>query len=693
MIRFRTLGALDLVGPDGVRHEPIMRQSRLVAVLCYLAVAPGSVRRRSTVLAMFWPEADERRARHNLNQALYALRQELGDVILSTGPDEIGLDVTRLQCDAIELESAVRNGQPARVIDLYRGEFAEGLSISGAAEFQHWLDSQRMRLRTAARNTLLAAADGKRTASDIDEAVRYAQAALRWSPHDEPIAERLIDLLDSRGDRAGALLTFREFARRLQADLEIEPTPALQDRAEAILVEATAAGEPIHELLAARLDGADSRNTAPRNGQRRVSVPVATTALLTVALVATFWRATSDGSAAAAEYQPAPQAIALFEAGIQSLEGQGLGNARRHFDEAFRIDTMFAAAALESAWAWCRSHLRPGCMASAWPHIDSLIERLSSRRAQLSRAQRNHLDALNSRRWNRTLGEYGALRDAAELDPERYALEFVDAAVSLGGRWQEALDALSRTDRVMFGAANRWYLTQQALHALGRHVESVDSLRVWRGVYPEWQTQFLAMEARALGVLGWTDTLFARFDLRSGMKGGESAALGLLMSATNAMLVHGQPGVRELRDSIVAVFERAVPSTYTLRGLQVYYRAGQYERVHEVLDSVRILQTVPSFEIDVYDALIAARTGDFATAHSIMDRICKPRPAPAPDEAEDIDLLLACTRIAAISGRPSEAHAFLRDAFSRGLDSPRIGLIRADLDAIRDDPLIRRAGF
>lgn len=692
MVRFRTLGALDLVGSDGIRHEPILRQPRLLAVLCYMALAPDGVRRRSTILAMFWPEANERRARHNLNQALYAMRQELGDVVISTGPDEVGIDRSRLECDAVELERAAREGRPARVVELYQGDFADGLSISGASEFQHWLDAQRTRLRTLARDTLLHAASDERRRGGTDRAVSFVRAALRWSPHEEPIAEALIDLLHSNRDRAGAVLVFREFARRLREDLDIEPTPELQARVGTILEEASAAGDPTPQVLPeGNRDVVGVGAEPPKAHRSGLSVPVATTAVLALALVATFWRATADRFRGPFPYEPLPAALAEFNVGIEALEGQGLREAREHLDRAFEIDTMFVGAALESAWAWCLSHLGPGCWSGSWPHVDSLILRVRGQSVRLTSAQRHHLTALAARRWNQLLGEYGGMREAARLDPHRYALEFADVAVRMG-RWQEALDALARTDREMFGPANRWFLTQQSLYELGRHEEVVDSFRIWRSSYPEWQTQFMLMEARALGALGWIDTLFVRFDARRAIKGGEMAALGLLTSAGRAMLVHDQPGVEIVFDSAAAVFERASPTGFNRQAIEIYYSAGEYTKAHVVLDSLKVRQSIPEFDSAVYEALIAARTGNDSTAHTIADRICTPRRAPAPDEAEDNNLLLQCTRIAALSGRLDDARDFLREAYSRGVESYRVAQIRPDLEALGDDPLVRGAG-
>src|SRR6266480_4138024 len=68
-----------------------------MALLVHLAAAvPGGLHRRDTLLALFWPELDETHARAALSQALYVLRNALGDQgIVTRGDDEVGLSRAR----------------------------------------------------------------------------------------------------------------------------------------------------------------------------------------------------------------------------------------------------------------------------------------------------------------------------------------------------------------------------------------------------------------------------------------------------------------------------------------------------------------------------------------------------------------------------------------------------------------------
>ena len=64
MIEFRALGTTSLtVGPDE-DIVSVLSQPKRLALLAYLAIGrPPGFHRRSTLLALFWPEQDEQHAR------------------------------------------------------------------------------------------------------------------------------------------------------------------------------------------------------------------------------------------------------------------------------------------------------------------------------------------------------------------------------------------------------------------------------------------------------------------------------------------------------------------------------------------------------------------------------------------------------------------------------------------------------
>ncbi|HEY6785145.1 MAG TPA: hypothetical protein VI159_09340 [Gemmatimonadales bacterium] len=149
MIHLRTLGAVELTDGAGNSLDTVATQSKRFAILVYLALAlPRGWHRRDSLLALFWPELDQARARHALRQALHFLRKSLGDDVIRTRGSEDVAAGPSLRCDAVEFEDG---DATARTLALYRGDLLPGFFIRDAApEWDHWMDERRDALRARA---------------------------------------------------------------------------------------------------------------------------------------------------------------------------------------------------------------------------------------------------------------------------------------------------------------------------------------------------------------------------------------------------------------------------------------------------------------------------------------------------------------------------------------------------------------
>ena len=224
MIELRMLGSLE-VKLDNGQSEVATSQPKRAALLTYLAMArPVGFHRRDTLLALLWPELDAPRARHALSQALYGLRSALGeDAIVSRGDAEIGLDRSKVWCDVTALDAALDAGESQEALDLYRGPLLHGFHVSGALEFERWLEAERADLHERVSEVGWSLAELEQ---DPVEAARMARRAAGFSPYDEGVLRRLITFLDQRGDRPGAIRVYEAFVARLAEDLEVEPSEA-----------------------------------------------------------------------------------------------------------------------------------------------------------------------------------------------------------------------------------------------------------------------------------------------------------------------------------------------------------------------------------------------------------------------------------------------------------------------------------
>lgn len=225
MIRLRALGTLDLRLEDGRVLESVLSRPKRMALLAYLMLArPYGFRRRDSLLALFWPESPEKRARHSLNQALYVLRKALGaEAVITDGGGGVGVSPEVVSCDVRELDRALAEGRPADALDLYAGELLEGFHLTGSREFDRWLERER----SALRERVVAAARDLATEREADGnpvgAIRALRKATAWSPYDVSLRSELLRLLAAAGDRAGALREYEAFAGRLREELELTP--------------------------------------------------------------------------------------------------------------------------------------------------------------------------------------------------------------------------------------------------------------------------------------------------------------------------------------------------------------------------------------------------------------------------------------------------------------------------------------
>jgi len=227
MIRLSILGAVDIRGPDDREFHTVLAQPKRLALLAYLAAAtPRAFHSRDTLLALLWPDLDEEHARAALRQALYVLRGALGERVLVTcGDGVIGLDHTRLWCDVTAFDRAMAAGNRVEALTLYGGELLAGFHVSGALEFERWLDGERARVAACAATAASELADCEERRGELIGALEWARRLLVLDPDDERAVRRVVSLLDRLGDRMAALRLYREFARRIAVDYAMAPAP------------------------------------------------------------------------------------------------------------------------------------------------------------------------------------------------------------------------------------------------------------------------------------------------------------------------------------------------------------------------------------------------------------------------------------------------------------------------------------
>ena len=225
MVRLLTLGRLRLLR-EGLPREPVHLQPKRLALLAFLALsARDGVQQRDTLLALFWPRSDRDRARRCLRQALFHLRNELGEgAIVGAGREGVALVSGRIWCDAVAMEEALLRGRRREALSLYAGDFLPGLFVGGCATgLEEWVARTRQHLRARAAAGAWELVEQELQERRTDSALETARWARGLSPDDEQGLRRHMVLLARVGDPAEALGAYAEFTRRLLREYDAEP--------------------------------------------------------------------------------------------------------------------------------------------------------------------------------------------------------------------------------------------------------------------------------------------------------------------------------------------------------------------------------------------------------------------------------------------------------------------------------------
>src|SRR6266571_3071324 len=162
MLELRTFGGLS-IKDDGAPITGAATQRKTLALLALLAAAGKNGLSRDKLIAYLWPESDAEHGRNLLNQACYALRRDLRERELLVGASELRLNPDVVRSDLEAFEAALRRGDAEAAVSAYRGPFLDGFFVSGAPEFERWVDAGRAR-RPPCRRRLVAPGHGSRSA-------------------------------------------------------------------------------------------------------------------------------------------------------------------------------------------------------------------------------------------------------------------------------------------------------------------------------------------------------------------------------------------------------------------------------------------------------------------------------------------------------------------------------------------------
>lgn len=233
------------------------------ALLAYLAVEYGQPHRREVLAQLFWPDRQESVARNNLRQALYGIRQALGEEtfdslftvtmedIQFTVNDHIWFDAAAFDVHlrAVQLHGHERQSscphctQHLRdAVEVYRGDFLSDLILEKNYLFQDWVQRRRDQYFQSQRGALTILIQAFETGGEYGQAAAYAQRLVQLQPLDEEFVRLAMRLLSRAGKHQAAIEQYAALQGRL-AQRSVTPEAQTAELADLIRAGSYAHGQ------------------------------------------------------------------------------------------------------------------------------------------------------------------------------------------------------------------------------------------------------------------------------------------------------------------------------------------------------------------------------------------------------------------------------------------------------------------
>jgi DNA-binding SARP family transcriptional activator len=223
--RVLLLGPLQVIQNGSPLPQPPSRKVR--ALLAYLAMA-GRPISREKLCELLWDVADDPRS--ELRWCLSKLRP------LVDGPTtkrliadrrQIHIEAASLDVDALlvarHTQTTLKSGSPGdlrSLLDLFRGDFLEGLSVERAPSFENWLAGQRHRFGQLRQQLL----ERLSVVLPLEDRLEVLRELIEGAPFDEMAHIALVRALMNTADHAEARQHIDVSIKRFQSE-GIDPSP------------------------------------------------------------------------------------------------------------------------------------------------------------------------------------------------------------------------------------------------------------------------------------------------------------------------------------------------------------------------------------------------------------------------------------------------------------------------------------
>lgn len=199
-----TLGGASLQHvPAGGDPVEALGPGKPLALVVYLAFSPGQTATREHLIDLLWADLDLEAARHALRQTLWYLRQRLGPDAIC--PHDASLTLrAAVESDRDAFLDAIDRLDFEHAVELYRGDFLPVFAAPGGADFEHWADLERDRLRIFFLRAAEVVVRERLSKGHFKKAKELAARARDTDPYNETTWRLLLEALLAANDRVGA---------------------------------------------------------------------------------------------------------------------------------------------------------------------------------------------------------------------------------------------------------------------------------------------------------------------------------------------------------------------------------------------------------------------------------------------------------------------------------------------------------
>jgi LuxR family transcriptional regulator, maltose regulon positive regulatory protein len=255
MLKLSWLGS-PCVELDGVKLH--FETRKVLALLAYLSLTPKP-NPREVLSTLFWPEFDQVHALANLRRALGSLTRTLPPGILEanrefirwTEPPLVEVDVSDFRSGTAEVRSHSHDVAPCsacldvlqHLVDLYRGDFLEGLNLPDCSSFDEWQYFLREELNREYAWVLEHLVKGWVVHGDFEKAATAARRWVNLDRLDTSARLALVDIYARSGHGSLAQRQYEEFSRVMEDELGLGPDEACQESFQNLINQARPARE------------------------------------------------------------------------------------------------------------------------------------------------------------------------------------------------------------------------------------------------------------------------------------------------------------------------------------------------------------------------------------------------------------------------------------------------------------------